>query len=235
MQTLELKAEKRDILGKGVKPLRTKGFVPAELYGNGVENVHLTLSMADFEKVYKEGGENTIVNVKFGEESRPALIHDVQIDPVSQQYLAVDLYQVNLNEKIVTNVPLEFVGTSHAVEEMDGVLIKALDEVEVEALPMSIPHSIEVDISALDDFGKSITVGDLKAEGDFVIKTDPDAGVASVAEPREEEEEPEEEMSVEDVVVEGEEGADGEAKEEGAEEPSETKGEAGDKKPKEGD
>jgi len=171
MQTLELKAEKRDILGKGVSALRDKGFVPAELYGSGVENVHLALGISDFEKVYKEGGENTIVNISFGSESRPVLIHDVQIDPVSQQVLAVDLYQVNLKEKIVTNVPLEFVGESHAVEELEGVLIKALDEVEIEALPMNIPHSIEVDISVLDDFSKSITVGDLKVDGDFLIKT----------------------------------------------------------------
>lgn len=228
MQTLELKAEKRAVLGKKVKTLREGGFLPAELYGNGVENVHLTLNASDFDKVYREGGENTIVNMKFGDESRPVLIHDVQVDPVSQQVLAVDLYQVNLKEKIITNVPLEFVGESHAVEELEGVLIKALDEVEVEALPMDIPHSIEVDISVLDDFSKSISVADLKVSGDFVIKTDPETGVASVAEPREEEEEPAEEMGVEDVLVEGEEKG-GESGEDAGAETS------GEEKPKEGD
>ncbi|MDP3953315.1 MAG: 50S ribosomal protein L25 [bacterium] len=204
METLELKAEKRALLGKGVNSLREGGLLPAELYGRGVENVHLALSTTDFDKVYRAGGENTIVNIKFGDESRPVLIHDVQMDPVSQQILAVDLYQVDLKEKIITNVPLEFVGESLAVEELEGVLIKALDEVEVEALPMNIPHSIEVDISVLDDFSKSISVSDLKVSGDFIIKTDPETGVASVAEPREEEEEPVEEMGVEDVLVEGE-------------------------------
>ncbi|MEX2054231.1 MAG: 50S ribosomal protein L25 [Candidatus Colwellbacteria bacterium] len=203
MKTLELKAEKRALLGKRVKTLREGGSLPAELYGHGVDNVHLTLDTIDFDKVYREGGENTIVNVKFGDESRPALIHNVQIDPVSQKVLSVDFYEVNLKEKISTNVPLEFVGESLAVEELEGVLIKALDEVEVEALPMNIPHSIVVDISILDDFTKSISVADLKVDGDFIIKTDPDTGVASVAEPREEEEEPAEEMSVEDVLVEG--------------------------------
>ncbi len=225
MQTLELKAQKRAGFGKKTKKLRQEGFVPAELYGKGVENIHLTLNGPEFEKVYKEGGENTIVNIQVDGETRPVLIHDVQIDPVSQQFLAVDLYQVNLDEKITTNVPLEFVGESHAVEELEGVLIKALDEVEIEALPMNIPHSIEVDISVLDDFHKSITVADLKVTGDFVIKTDPETGVASVAEPREEEEEPTEEMSVEDVLVEGE------KKEEGAEGEDASGGE----KPEEGD
>src|SRR3989344_7505739 len=202
MQTLNLDAKKRTVLGKAVKGLREAGFVPAELYGNGVDNIHLELNEIEFGKVYKEGGENTIVNIKFDGESRPALIHDVHLDQVNQKVLAVDLYQVNLTEKITTNVPLEFVGESNAVVELGGVLIRALDEIEVEALPMNIPHSIQVDISVLDDFTKSIIVSDLKIEGDFEIKTDPDAGVASVAEPRVEEVEPVKEMSVEDIEVE---------------------------------
>ena len=202
MQTLNLDAKKRTVLGKAVKGLREAGFVPAELYGNDIDNIHLELNEVEFGKVYKEGGENTIVNVKFDSESRPVLIHEVHLDQVNQKVLAVDLYQVNLSEKITTNVPLEFVGESNAVVEMGGVLIRALDEIEVEALPMNIPHSIQVDISVLDDFTKSITVSDLKIEGDFEIKTDPATGVASVAEPRVEEVEPVKEMSVEDIEVE---------------------------------
>ncbi|KKU19122.1 MAG: 50S ribosomal protein L25 [Parcubacteria group bacterium GW2011_GWA1_47_11] len=202
MQTLEIGAKKRTVLGKAVGSLREAGFVPAELYGSKVDNVHLELNEVEFGKIYKEAGENTIVNVKFDNELRPALIHEVQLDPVTQKVLAVDLYQVNLSEKIVTNVPLEFVGESNAIKELGGTLIRALDEVEVEALPMHIPHSIQVDISVLDDFTKSITVADLKIEGDFEIKTDPAAGVASISEPRVEEEEPTPEVSIEDIEVE---------------------------------
>ncbi|MCR4260977.1 MAG: 50S ribosomal protein L25 [Candidatus Colwellbacteria bacterium] len=201
MQTLELNAKRRTVLGKAVGGLREAGFLPAELYGHKIDNIHLELNEVEFGKVYKEGGENTIVNVKFDNESRPAFVHAVQFDQVNQKVLAVDLYQVNLSEKITTNVPLEFIGESNAVKEMAGVLIKALDEVEVEALPMNVPHSIEVDISVLDDFTKSITVADLKIEGDFEIKTDPTAGVASVAEPRVEEE-PVAEINIEDIEVE---------------------------------
>ena len=140
MQTLELNAKRRTILGKGVESLREAGFVPAELYGSKVDNVHLELSEVEFGKVYKEGGENTIVNVKFDNESRPVLIHSVQFNPVDQKVLAVDLYQVNLTEKIITNVPLEFVGESNAVQELGGVLIKALDEIEVPFVSTLVPE-----------------------------------------------------------------------------------------------
>lgn len=216
MDTLSLKANKRERLGKALDKLRKEGFIPAELYGSGVDNVHLSVDQAEFLKVYKEGGENTIVNVSFDGDTRPVLIHDVQVDPISLDVLSIDFYQVDLTKKVTTHVPLEFVGTSHAVDELEGVLIKSLDEVEIEALPNNIPHSIEVDISVLDEFGKSITVADLKAGADFEITTDGEMTVASVSEPREEEEEVVEEMSVEDIEVEGEkkddeEGGEGEA------------------------
>jgi len=203
--TLKLKAQKREALGtKAIKDLRAKGLIPAELYGKGVENVHLSVDSSEFDVVYKEGGESTIVNVDFGDGQRPVLIHDIHIDPVSSKILNIDFYEVNLKEKIVTNIPLEFIGEAPAVKDMEGVLIKTTEEIEIEALPMNIPQHIDVDVSVLDDFDKSIYVRDLKAGVDFEIKTDPDTVIASVSEPREEEEEPEEEMSVEDVVVEGE-------------------------------
>ena len=203
--TLELKAQKREALGKtALKGIREKGLIPAELYGNGIENAHLSLNKDEFSIVYKKGGENTIVNVDFGEDPRPVLIHDVHIDPVSLSVLAVDLYQVNLKEKITTSIPIEFVGESPAVENLGGTLIKTLEEIEIEALPMNIPQQVEIDISTLDDFHKSIHVSDLKAGADFEIKTDLETVIASVAEPREEEEEGVDEMSVDDVEVEGE-------------------------------
>ena len=204
MDTLNLNAEKRAVLGRAVRGLRTKGVLPAELYGNDTKNIHLSLPEADFAKVYKEGGENTIVNLVVDGQTHPTLIYDVQTNPVTGQVIAVDFYQVNLKEKIETSVPLQFVGEAPVVEAKGGILIKAMDEVEIEALPTNIPHAIEVDMTVLDDFGKSIHVADLKVTGDFEIKTDPSAVVATVTEPREEEVEPVAEMTPEDVVVEGE-------------------------------
>ncbi|PIR98586.1 MAG: 50S ribosomal protein L25 [Candidatus Colwellbacteria bacterium CG10_big_fil_rev_8_21_14_0_10_41_28] len=211
---LELKTEKREILGREVKSLREKGLIPAELYGNGIENVHLSIEEDEFKRVYKEGGESTLIYVKFDNESRPVLIHNVQLNPINGSILAVDLYEVNMKEKISTNVPLDFIGEAPAVEDVGGVLITSLDEVEIEALPINIPHDIKVDLSVLDEIGKSIQVSDLLAGDKFEILTEGDITIASIAEPREEEEEPEEEMSVEDIEVEGEKKEDG--SEEGA-------------------
>ena len=51
---MELNVQTRSILGKKVKNLRPEGLVPAELYGNGVKNIHLSLSEKEFQKIFKK-------------------------------------------------------------------------------------------------------------------------------------------------------------------------------------
>lgn len=211
----ELVAQKRDILGRKTKHLRKKGLIPAELYGHGIENVHLSVRKDAFVDVYKDAGEHAIVNVVIeGDKTRPVLINEVQIDSVSDEILSVDLHQVRMDEKVTTHVPIEYVGLSPAVEEKEGILVKVMDEIEVEALPADIPPSIVIDISQFTEIDQSIYIKDLPESDKYKIVADPDSVVASVSEQREEEEEPTEELSPEDVVVEGEEKR---AKEEGKE------------------
>lgn len=207
---LELKAEKRDILGRKVNNLRGRGFVPAELYGHGFENVHLSLPDKDFLKVYKEAGEHAVVNVVFNGDSRPALIHEVTFRPVTGEVLSVDLYQVRMDEKVKAAVPLEFEGEAPAVKEKEAILIKNMDEIEVEALPADLPDVIKVDLSRLVDIDESIYVKDLPKSSRFDFVADPEMAIVSVVAP--EEEKVEEEITPEQVVVEGEEKKEEEAK-----------------------
>jgi large subunit ribosomal protein L25 len=215
--SLELEAQKREVLGKKVGLLRQQDIIPAELYGSGVENIHLSLREGEFMKIYREAGENTIINLTIGAEKRPVFVHDVQMDPISGRILAADLYQVDLTKKTTTHVPLTFVGESPLVESVGGILNRILDEIEVEALPINIPHEIIVDVSVLDSFDKTIRVADLIGGADFEIKTEPETVVANVSEPREEEKEIVGEPSPEDVQVAGKEEPEGEEGEDTAE------------------
>jgi len=221
----ELNVEKREILGKKVKNLRSDGLIPAELYGYGVENTHISVPLDKFKDVYSESGANAVVDMILDGTTHKVLIHDVQVHPISQEFLNVDFYQVNMKEKVTAHVPLEFVGESSAVKDEGGVLVKVMDEIEVEALPTDLPHNIEVDISSLTELDTSISVSDLIKSELFSYISEPEAVVVSVSTPREEvEEEPVDELTPEDVIVEGEEkkedgeGEDGEEKIPGNEE-----------------
>ncbi|MDD5099045.1 MAG: 50S ribosomal protein L25, partial [Candidatus Colwellbacteria bacterium] len=83
-----LNGEKRDMSVK-LEDLRAKGFIPAELYGKGVSNIHLAISAKEFSKLFDEAGENTIVTVEIEGKGHPVLIHGYQIDPICQKYLSV--------------------------------------------------------------------------------------------------------------------------------------------------
>jgi large subunit ribosomal protein L25 len=197
----DLNAEIRE---SSLKPAaaRGSGLIPAEIYGRGFENKHVTVPAKEFGKVFAEAGENTIVNLRVSGETYPVIIHDYQKNAVTDKFMSVDFFKVKLDEKISAPIPLEFVGESPAVKELGGVLIKSMDEIEVEALPSDLPHNIKIDISAIKEIDGSIYVRDLVASGKYEIKTDLGTVIATVTMPEEEVEETP--VNVEDVVTEGE-------------------------------
>jgi large subunit ribosomal protein L25 len=202
---MELIAQKRDILGKAVKNLREKGFIPAELYGHGVKNKHLTVAAKDFKLVFEEAGESTMIDLHVGEERMPVMIHDVSRDSVSDEVINIDFYQVRLDEKIIVAVPLIFLGEAPAVKDQQGILVKSLHEVELQALPTNIPREITVSLESLTEIGKSIYVKDLAIPENVELEESLDTVVASVTERVEEDEAPQEAIDVDSVKVEGEE------------------------------
>lgn len=193
---MDLIAQKRVIFGKKVNALRKQGLIPAELYGKALNNLHLTVSAKEFGKVLKSAGESSVINVVIdspaGEEKRPALIYAVNHDPTSDAVLSVDLYQVRMDEKLQTKVPVEFTGESPAVKS-GGILVKAVQEIEVEALPSNIPQSLIVDLSKLTEIGHSISVkdllmADLEKKGVRIL-LEPEMVIATVRAPITEEQE----------------------------------------------
>lgn len=186
---MELTVQKREKLGRGVKALRKEGLVPAELYGRGLENLHLSLPLKEFKKVFKQAGENTLVNVLLEGKKYPVLIQGVSYNPVTDELQSVDLYQVRMDEKLKVKVPVEFVGVAPAVKEKNGLLVKSLQEVEVEALPTDIPHHFDADVSKIIEIGQSLYVKDLAVPAGVKVLVSPETVVATVTAKVTEEEE----------------------------------------------
>lgn len=202
-----MQIQKREVFGKAVRRLREAGFLPGELYGGGKENIHVSVPLKDFLKVYKEAGENTLVTLVLDGERLPVLIYDVQRDSLSGKIVHADFYQVRMDEKIKTRIPLEFAGEPPAVKEKIGILVKAMQELEVEALPADLPHRIEINLDTLDEVGKSFYVKDLKQIPGVEFLAEPETVIASISAMITEEEEAKmaETPAVEEIKVEGEE------------------------------
>jgi len=202
---MELTVQKRETFGKANKALRKEGFIPAEVYGSGVENLHISVNAKDFVRLFKEAGESTIVYLVIDGEKQPVLIQDTQQDRLTQDVTHIDFYKVKMDEEITATIPLKFIGESSVVKDKLGALNKSITEVEVETLPGDLPQSIEVDLSVLVDLEKSIHIKDLKVSDKVKILLEPDTVVVSVLELRAEEVVEEKPADVSEVKVEGEE------------------------------
>lgn len=225
MQKFILKADKRTVLGSKVKQLRRTGVVPANLFGKTIDSQAIQVNAVEFNRVYKEAGETSLiwVSVEGEDKERPTLVTSVHFNPVTGDKLHVDFHQVNLKEKVTANVPVEIIGQSEIVEANEAVLSQSLNEIEIEALPTEIPESITFDISSLKAIGDHLLVSDAKVSADVEIKTDPEQMVVSLQEPMKEEvievEEVAEDATGAETSAEGTEGeapAEGEAKSEEA-------------------
>ncbi len=207
---MELTVQTREILGRKVKIIRKQGFIPAELYGHGFKNLHLTVPAKEFLRVFKESGESTIIKLKVRNENKKeeeinVLIYDIQKNPLTDKISHIDFYQVRMDEKITASVPLEFIAEAPAVKEKKGILIKAVQSIEVEALPADLPHKIEVDLSQLSDIGMSIHIKDVKIDKKVKVLAEPETVIATITEPVKEEVVEEKPITVEEIKVEGEE------------------------------
>ena len=181
---LNIEAEKRE---PGMK--RKQGFVPAVLYGPEVKNISLEINAKEFEKLYNEAGESSLINVVVSKKEYPVLIYGTDLDPLTNSFIHVDFYQPILTEEVEASVEIIFEGESPAVKELGGTLVKEIQEIEVKALPQNLPHEIKVDISNLKTFEDEILVKDLALPANVSVSKNPEDIVAMVAAPEKVEEE----------------------------------------------
>ncbi|KKR43910.1 MAG: 50S ribosomal protein L25 [Parcubacteria group bacterium GW2011_GWF1_40_6] len=183
-----IKAKTRDVSVK-LDALRKSGEVPAVFYGAGKDTTSISVGMVDFKKVWREAGESSAVKITTPDGIIDALIHEVQVDPVTDEPIHVDFLAIDMKKKIRVNVSLEFTGVSNAVKSGIGNLVKSIHELEVEALPADLPHSLTVDISKLETLKDQIFVYDVEIPAEVTLISNPSDVVASIIEQVEEKEE----------------------------------------------
>lgn len=186
MITLEVKSRQPK---ESLVKMRQTGTIPAVFYGPKEKSTPVSVSEKDFQKVWKQAGESSVVTLtgEFGEHD--ALIHDIDKDPLTGVIRHADFYVIEKGKKIKVNIPIEFTGVSSAVKDLGGVLVKVLHEIEIEAMPKDLPHSLEADISKLTDFESRVLASDIKLPSGVVLITKEDEIIALAAVPKEEKEE----------------------------------------------
>lgn len=183
-----LNATPRTLVGKKSKTLKKGGFLPAVVYGEGVPSQSITVPYKEFEKVYRQAGESTLVTLLIGDTSYNVLIHEVVNDPLRDVPTHADFYAVRMDKLIRTKVPVKFVGESFAVKSEGGILVKVMQEIEIEALPKDLPHEITVDISVLQTINSRLSIAKLTLPAGVKVIAHSEDIVVLVDPPRSEEE-----------------------------------------------
>lgn len=193
MADIKLQATKRDGLGKNkVDKIRTEGNVPGILYHRGADNTPVQFEHSEFEKVFREAGTSTIIDVVVAGETHPAIIKDVQRHPYKELVLHCDFQTIRMDEVLRISVPIILEGRDE-IRLQPSVLNQILNELDIECLPTDIPE--EVSINVIDmDFETPLYVKDLEIFGDdkVTVLHEGDDLLAILSEPQEEEEEEEE-------------------------------------------
>ncbi|HLG70799.1 MAG TPA: 50S ribosomal protein L25 [Chloroflexota bacterium] len=204
--TLTLDVAPRSAKGKANKALRRSGAVPVHVFGPGIDPQALQVEEKELRHVIHQAGASGLIKLAVDGQQHNVMVRGVQRHPVTGRLVHVDLFRVRMDVKTKVRLPLLFVGESPAVKVLDGVLLHAVEAVNVEALPGDLPHHLEVDVSVLTELDQALHVSDIAVPAAVTVLDDPEELVAKVQPPRKVEEEvaPAEEAAPETAAPEAE-------------------------------
>ena len=145
MQSITIVGSQRESVGKAAsKALRNAGKVPCVLYG-GENTIHFSADALAFKKLVYTPNVYT-ATIELGGKSYTAILQDIQFDPVTDQIIHVDFYELHKDKEITVAVPIQIVGTAPGV--MAGGTLRIVNrKLKVKALPDNLPDFVPVDIS----------------------------------------------------------------------------------------
>ena len=186
MERVTLNVEKREKSGKGnARFLRRSSIIPAIIYKGGA-SMPLQLSARELSQfISRTAGEQVIVNLKFSDDMKQAIVKGYQVDPVMGNLLHVDFQEISATETLKVHVHIAISGEAIGVKRDKGMLQHGIREIEIECLPDDIPGHVAVDVSSLL-IGQTLHVSDLKLSDKIRILTDPDEMLATIINVKEE-------------------------------------------------
>lgn len=189
MKQLKLNVTAREGKGRSAsRRLRSSGKIPAILYGKHTEPVQLAVDEPEFSRLLKAIGRSTTLIEFKRPDGKDAIsfIREVQKDPLTDEYLHLDLHEVAPNEKMEINVGVRISGESDGVKNEGGILDVSTYSLRLRCFPKDLPEFIDIDVTALK-VGDSIHVSEMKPIDGVEFLDNPQQPVVACLAPAEEE------------------------------------------------
>ena len=197
-------AQIRDRAGKGAaRATRREGRVPGVIYGDNQDPVLISLDPIELMKqINVTGFFARVYEVDVAGEKYRVLARDLQLDPVSEQPIHIDLMRFSAATRVNVEIQVNFENEDKCPGlRMGGVLNVVRFAIELRCRPDNIPETLIADLSGLE-IGDSLHISAIELPEDVELTiTDRDFTVATIAAPTVMEEETSDEVDDEEVIA----------------------------------
>ncbi len=154
--------------------------IPGVIYGHGMVPVKITVERRDL-RVALAGpaGVNTILELHVGDAKYPAIVKELQRDPVKRVVRHIDFMQISLTELITMDIPVHLTGTAKAVLAEGGLVDATVNTIQIRATAANIPNEILIDVTAME-MQDVIRLSDVVLPSGVSAIGDPDLVVVTV-------------------------------------------------------
>jgi large subunit ribosomal protein L25 len=168
----------RESIGKTTaKKLRRDGYLTANLYANGVENVQAAFKRGEFVRTVRNK-ENLAFSVKVGDTEYNVVIQEYQLHPVHGEVVHVDLRVTVPGQATNFLVPVITHGTPIGLKNK-GVLVMSKKRLKVRGAIEDMPAKFDLDVEPLDR-DASILVRDIEVPANCRLLDRPDVAICGV-------------------------------------------------------
>ncbi|CAH1192205.1 50S ribosomal protein L25 [Paenibacillus allorhizoplanae] len=187
---VSLQAEVRKEATKSeIKQMRSKGKIPAVVYGKNMANTVLSIDLKELHVVLRQNPHAIIdLAISGSTKTQPVMINEIQRNPLNRELSHIDFHQINMDEPIKTVVTLEFIGDAVGVHE-GGIFQIQMHNIEIRCMPNQVPTSIQVEVSNLG-LGDNLHVSQIVVPAGIEMKSDPNDIVVTILVPQKETETP---------------------------------------------
>ena len=168
----------RDSITKqATKELRRKGYLLANIYGKGVENINAAFNRNDFIRFMKNK-ETIAFDVKVGEQTCKVVVKEYQRDPITSDLLHVDLMMALPGVRSTYFVPVTVEGTPKGLKNK-GLFAFHKKRVPVKCTIENLPANFHINITDLDT-GDNVLIRDIEMPENVDCYLDPRVPVVGV-------------------------------------------------------
>lgn len=175
---LKLKAETGRALGsRSSRRLRRSDKIPAVVYGQGSEPLSVTLDRLKFRAALNAAGPNAVITLDVDGSDHLTIVKNMQRDPIANRVTHVDFMRIDLDQRLIVDVPITLVGEAAIVGIEGAVVQQQMMTLTVEAPAGNIPQLFEADITEMS-IDNPVRVSDLDMGSGVVPQAEEDALIA---------------------------------------------------------